>query len=82
MSIDFAIVEKKTKSLMGDNNIYYQYEKERQPFDTITIPYRLHVTSTEFPTRVKGNIVSLSDYFISNLLQLKNLQTVFSDILL
>ena len=64
---------------MDDYNIYYLNEKSRQSLDTIEILCGLHITNTEFPTRVQGNSKSLFDYIITELPQKEEFQTVVSD---
>ena len=72
-SVDFAIVENKPINLVGHYNINYLNVKERQPLDTITIPYGLRITNTEFPTRVQGNSMTLIDYIITDIPQIEKL---------
>ena len=42
-SIDYAVVENKPLTLIGDYNINYLNRKERNCLDTILTPYDLHV---------------------------------------
>ena len=50
-SIDFAIVENKPITLMGDYNLDYLVENEKKCLDTIIIPYGLSIVNTQNPTR-------------------------------
>ena len=68
-------------NLMGDYNIEYIYKKERQTLDTIRLPFELHITNIEFPTRVQGSSMSSIDYIITNIPQLEKFQTAVPDTL-
>ena len=63
-SIDRAITENKTIIMMGDYNINYLENKEKQNLETIIQPYDLNVTNKHQATRIKDESNSLIDYII------------------
>ena len=63
-SIDRAINENKTIIMMGDYNIIYLENKEKQNLETIIQPYDLNVTNKHQATRIKDESNSLIDYII------------------
>ena len=63
-SIDRAITENKTIIMMGDYNINYLENKEKQNLETIIQPYDLNVTNKHQSTRIKDESNSLIDYII------------------
>ena len=63
-SIDYAVVENKPITLMGDYNINYLNPTEKQCLDTITVPYGFRMLNRSSPTRIQNNSKSLIDYII------------------
>ena len=78
-SIDYAITENKPMTLMGDYNVDYLNNKEKQYLDTITVPYGLNIVNTEIPTRVRGKSKSLLDYIFTDLPGSVNFESYVSD---
>ena len=78
-SIDFAVVENKPITLMGDYNIDYLVEKEKKCLDAIIIPYGLSIVNNENPTRFGKNSKSVIDYIISDLPGIDTYDTFVSD---
>ena len=60
-SIDRAVTENKSITLMGDYNIDYLIEKERQYLETILRPYGLEVINRDEATHIQGKSMSLID---------------------
>ena len=81
-SIDYAVVEIKPLTLMGDYNIDYLNRKERNCLNTILTPYDQHVLNRTEPTRTKGASESLIDYIITDLPNANVFETYISDTLL
>ena len=78
-SIDYAIVENKPITLMGDYNINYLNPTEKQSLDTITVPYGFRILNTSSPTRIQNNSKSLIDYIITDLQSNENFETMVCD---
>ena len=81
-SIDYAVVENKPLTLMGDYNINYLNRKERNCLDTILTPNDLHVLNRTDPTRTKGASESIIDYIIRDLPNGNVFERYISDTLL
>lgn len=64
-NIDNAITENKSITLMGDYNINYLNEDEKEKLDACLIPYGLDVINKKVPTRITENTKTLIDYIIS-----------------
>ena len=79
LSIDFAVTENKPITLLGDYNIDYLNERERQDLETVILPYGLRINNTDEPTRVRGNSKSLIDYIITDHLQAETFRAHVSD---
>ena len=69
-SIDYAVVENKPITLMGDYNINYLNPTEKQCLDTITVPYGSRRLNTSSPTS------PLIDYIITDLQSTENFETM------
>ena len=65
---------------MGDFNIGYLNNQEKQYLDTITVPYGLNIVNTEIPTRVRGKSKSFLDYIINDLPGSVDFESYVSDI--
>ena len=76
LQIDAAVSKKKSVILMGDYNINYLNNKERNNIDTVLIPYDLKVVNTK-PTQGKN----LIDYIITEVnFQMQSAHTLISEI--
>ena len=51
MSIDHAVVEIKPLTMMGDYNINYLNQREKEDLETVILPYGLKTISANQPTR-------------------------------
>ena len=65
LGIDKAISEKKRIILLGDYNINFFDQNERNLLETLIIPYGLSSCNTTTPTRIFKKCRSLIDYVIS-----------------
>ena len=78
-SIDYAVVENKPITLMGDYNINYLNPTEKQCLDTITVTYGFRILNTSSPTRIQNSSKSLIDYIIADLKSNENFETMVCD---
>ena len=66
LCIDKASTENKSICLIGDYNINYLNNKEKQKLDTIILPYDLHLMNSRTATRHQNGSCSLLDYIITD----------------
>ena len=66
LCIDKASTENKSVCLIGDYNINYLNNKEKQKLDTIILPYDLHLMNSRTGTRHQNGSCRLLDYIITD----------------
>ena len=66
IGIDNAVAENKPIILMGDYNINWLNNLEREKLDSITTPYGLSSTNESTPTRISNTSRTLIDYIFTN----------------
>ena len=64
---------------MGDYNINYLNDSEKQCLDTILTPYGLKILNITEPTRIRKKSRTLIDYIITDHSCTKSFETIVSD---
>ena len=78
-SIDHAITKDKPITLLGDYNIDYLNDNERECLDSVMIPYGFEILNTAIPTRLRGNSQSPIDYILTDHSKAEHFVPLISD---